>query len=54
LLASSDYGVVGFARSNQIRVELISRYGQPDTTAVATGTRARYENFRAFLFAPSR
>jgi hypothetical protein len=51
-LSSRNYALVAITRSNQIRAELVSRYGPPDTSVMAPGPRTRYEHFRAFLFTP--
>jgi Dolichyl-phosphate-mannose-protein mannosyltransferase len=53
LLNSADYAVVAITRSNQIRAELVSMYGPPDTSVMVSGPRTRYEHFRAFLFTPA-
>jgi hypothetical protein len=52
-LNSRESAFAAVARANQIRAELLSRYGPPDTTLVASGPRTRYEYFRAFLFTPA-
>ncbi|MDP9179348.1 MAG: hypothetical protein M3O61_16865, partial [Gemmatimonadota bacterium] len=51
-LGSADFIAVGAVRANQIREELVSRYGPPDTTVAVRGPAPRYEELRAFLFTP--
>ena len=51
-LASADFSAVAAVRAYQIREELVSRYGSPDTTVVVRGRAPRYEELRAFLFTP--
>jgi hypothetical protein len=52
LLTSRNYGLVATARTAQIRAQMDSLYGLPDTTYVAVGATPRYENTRAFLYTP--
>jgi mannosyltransferase len=49
---SLDFGEAGTLRANQIRAELRSLYGEPDTTISRAGRTTQYEDFRPFLFAP--
>jgi hypothetical protein len=49
-LASSDFSAVAALRANQIREELVSRYGSLGTTIGTRGRAPRYEELSAFLF----
>lgn len=49
-LKSPSYGFVGTVRANQIRTELVSVYGPPDTSVTARTPPTRFEHFRAYLF----
>ncbi|HYN81583.1 MAG TPA: glycosyltransferase family 39 protein [Gemmatimonadaceae bacterium] len=52
VLRSADFNAVAAVRANQIREELVSHYGAPDTTVAVRGRAPRYEELRAFLFTP--
>jgi hypothetical protein len=40
-------------RANQIRSELTTLYGSPDTSVTVAGRLTQFERFRAYLFAPT-
>lgn len=49
-LKSPSYVFVGTVRANQIRTELVSVYGPPDTSVTARTPPTRFEHFSAYLF----
>lgn len=51
-LRSPNYGVVAKIRANQIRADLSSRFGAPDTSVVTHTPRAKFEQLRVYLFTP--
>lgn len=49
---SPSFGLVGMTRFNQIRAELVSRYGPPDTSLVVHSRTPKSERLGASLFVP--
>lgn len=49
---SPSFGLVGMTRFNQIRAELVSRYGPPDTSLVVHSRTPKFERLGASLFVP--
>jgi hypothetical protein len=52
MLSSKSYGLVAYARTVELRRELDSLYGRPDTLRVTGGYIQRYEFFTALLYSP--
>lgn len=52
LLESPRYGPVAVGRSHQLRAQLDTLYGAPDTTIIGASLPPRYEDIRAFLYTP--
>ena len=49
----NQFGYVGMVRTNQLKLELMAKYGAPDTTAVPRARPTRFEHLRAYLFSPA-
>jgi hypothetical protein len=52
MLSSKSYGLVSYARTVELRHDLDSLYGTPDTLRVTGGRIQRYEFFTALLYLP--
>jgi uncharacterized membrane protein len=52
LLGSPRYGLVALGRTHELRSQLDTLYGSPESTIVAASLVPRYEEIRASLYAP--
>ena len=51
-LESANYGMIAFARTNQLHAQLDTLYGSPDTSIYVASLPPRNEDIHAFLYTP--